>query len=86
MASRFVSLVDVTIADGNGQAVQTARAFGDRNSFTVFKLSEFVDYPTRIVGGLDIEALEPGTYTITYECELVTGERFTVRQFEFTVE
>ena len=86
MASRFVSLVDVTIADGNGQAVQTARAFGDRNSFNNFKLSEFVDYPTRIVGALDIEALEPGTYTITYECELVTGERFAVRQFEFTVE
>ena len=85
-SSRFISIVDVAITDAAGQAVQTARAFAERSHFTTFMLSEFVDYPTRFVGTLDIEALEAGTYTITYECELVTGERFTVRQFEFTVE
>ncbi len=86
IASRFISIVDVTVTDAAGQAVQTARAFGDRNSFFNFQLSEFVNYPTRIVGTLDVQALQSGTYTITYECELVTGERFTVRQFEFAVE
>lgn len=86
MSNYFISMVDITVTNASGEAVQTVRGFGDRNSFRNFQLSEFVDHPTRTVGGLDFAALEPGTYTITYECELSVGKRFTVRQFEFTVE
>lgn len=86
VSNYFVSIVDITITNASGEAVQTVRGFGDRNSFRNFQLSEFVDYPTRTVGELDIQALEAGTYTVTYECELATGERFTVREFQFTAE
>ena len=36
--------------------------------------------------GLDLEALQPGTYTCKYRCQVVTGESFAVREFTFTVE
>lgn len=86
LSNYFVSIVDITVTDAAGNAVQTVRGFGDRSSFRNFQLSEFEDHPTRTVGGLDVEALEPGTYTVTYECELSVGERFKVREFTFTVE
>ena len=36
--------------------------------------------------GLDLEALQPGTYTCKYRCQVVTGESFAVGEFTFTVE
>ena len=36
--------------------------------------------------GLKLEALQPGTYTCKYRCQVVTGESFAVREFTFIVE
>lgn len=82
----FISMVDVTITNEAGEILQQARAFGERKHFNTFKLSEFTDYPTRIVGELDVWALESGTYKATYEVELINGERFVVREITFTME
>jgi len=82
----FISIVDVTVKNAAGEVVQQVRGFGERAHFNTFLLTEFVEYPTRVVGGLDIEALEPGEYTVTYEVEVVTGERVVVRQITFTAQ
>lgn len=85
-STRFISIVDVTVKNAAGEVVQQVRGFGERAHFNTFLLTEFVEYPTRVVGDLDIEALEPGEYTVTYEVEVVTGERVTVRQITFTAQ
>ena len=85
-ANYFVSQVNVTIADASGNAVQTARAFGNRSDIYVFDLAEFTTNPTRTIGELDVSKLAAGTYTCTYDIELVTGYTTTIRQIEFTVE
>lgn len=85
-ANYFFSTVDVTIKNANGEALQTVRAFANRGDIYVFQLSEFVENPTRTVGGLDISKLAPGTYTCAYDVALVNGYSTTVRQIEFTVE
>ena len=85
-STHFISSVDVTVKNAAGEVVQQVRGFGERAHFNTFLLTEFVEYPTRVVGGLDIEALEPGEYTVTYEVEVVTGERVVVRQITFTAQ
>ena len=86
ISNQIISMVEITVTDEEGNQVQYARAFGDRHSFRNFQMTEFVDYPTRIVGGLDMEALKPGTYTFTYDATLSTGTKFTPRSFTYTVE
>ena len=85
-ANYFVSMVNVTIADASGNAVQTARAFGNRSNIYVFDLAEFTTNPSRTIGELDISKLAAGTYTCTYDIELANGYSTIIRQIEFTVE
>ena len=82
----FISLLDITVKNGAGEIVQQARGFTDRKSFNTFPLTEFIDNPTRTVGNVDVSLLEAGSYTVTYELELVNGQRFVVRELTFTVQ
>ena len=82
----FISLLDITVKNGAGETVQQARGFTDRKSFNTFPLAEFIDNPTRTVGNVDVSLLEAGEYTVTYELELVNGQRFVVRELTFTAQ
>ena len=82
----FISLLDITVKNGAGETVQQARGFTDRKSFNTLPLTEFIDNPTRTVGKVDVSLLEAGEYTVTYELELVNGQRFVVRELTFTAQ
>ena len=82
----FISLLDITVKNGAGETVQQARGFTDRKSFNTFPLAEFIDNPTRTVGNVDVSLLEAGSYTVTYELELVNGQRIVVRELTFTAQ
>lgn len=82
----FISLLDITVKNGAGEIVQQARGFTDRKTFNTLPLAEFIDNPTRTVGKVDVSLLEAGEYTVTYELELVNGQRFVVRELTFTAQ
>ena len=70
----------------NIHVVQQARAFSDRDSIRNFRLSGFVDDPTMVQGGVDVSLLPAGAYHISFVCQIVTGESFTVRQLQYICE
>lgn len=86
VSNYFISFVDVTVTDASGAVAQQARAFADRKSIRNFQLSEFTGDPNRIMGAVDTAQLAPGTYTVRFVCQIVTGQRFDVRQVTVTVE
>lgn len=86
VSNYFISFVDLVVKDAQGNVVQQARAFSDRDSIRNFKLSGFVADPTLVQGTADLSQLPAGTYDVTFVCQIVTGENFTVRQLQFVKE
>lgn len=85
-ATRFISAVTVTITDSEGNILQQcAGSPVSRDAYT-FDMQTFVDdRPEVLRGKLDLAALEAGTYHCTVNCRLVTGDNFTMRDFDFDI-
>lgn len=86
LSNYFISFVDFTVTDRQGNVVQQARAFPDRNDLRSFPLSEFIANPVMIQGKVDLSILPAGTYDVSFVCQIVTGERFPLRQLEYTCQ
>ena len=86
VSNYFISFVDCIVKDESGAVVQQARAFSDRDSIRNFRLSGFQADPTMVQGGVDVSLLPAGTYEISFVCQIVTGESFTVRQLQYICE
>lgn len=86
VSNYFISFVDCIVKDESGAVVQQARAFSDRDSIRNFRLSGFVDDPTMVQGRVDVSLLPAGAYEISFVCQIVTGESFTVRQLQYICE
>lgn len=86
VSNYFISFVDFIVKDAQGNAVQQARAFADRQSIRNFKVSELLGDPTQMQGSIDLSVLPAGTYDVSFVCQIVTGESFTVRQLQYTCE
>lgn len=86
VSNYFISFVDLVVKDAQGNVVQQARAFSDRDSIRNFKLSGFAADPTMVQGTVDLSLLPVGSYDVTFVCQIVTGESFTVRQLQFVKE
>ena len=85
-SNRGLDAVTVTISATEGQVVQscTARPWRSRTEDFAFRMAQFVeDGPERLLGSLDLRALQEGTYRCTVTARAVSGEVFTVRDFEF---
>ena len=83
-ATRCISHVTVTVADGTGNVVCQATAPAVRGKLTSFDMSLLAS-GQGVRGGVDVTTLKPGSYRCTTVCRLLTGEEFTVRDYDFTV-
>lgn len=85
-ATRFIDFVTVTLTDKDGNIVQQITASGNRGNPYTFQMNTFVtDYPEVLNGTFDLNALPSGTYRYRVLCRLVTGDEFTVRDYEVTL-
>ena len=85
-ATRFIDFVTVTLTDEDGNIVQQITASGNRGNPYTFQMNTFVtDYPEVLNGTFDLNALPSGTYRYRVLCRLVTGDEFTVRNYEVTL-
>lgn len=82
-----ISSVTITVTDEAGNPVQQATCYGHQEEMYRFSLSRFINPAEQSVmqGGIDLNALTPGSYRCTYVCQLSTGENITFRDFAFTV-
>lgn len=89
--NRMISNVTLTVTDSSGN-VQSVKAFAIRTStdqthaVNKFYMRNFLtEDPVKMIGSFDPYALAVGQYRCTVEALLSTGDRFTVRDFDFTV-
>ena len=86
-SNMYIDSVTITVFDSQAVAVQQATAGVTRNKNKDFEMVKFLeDAPECIRGKLDLQALSTGTYRCTAVCRLTTGQEFTVRDFEFSVQ
>ncbi|MBQ2741967.1 MAG: S-layer homology domain-containing protein [Oscillospiraceae bacterium] len=80
--------ITLDIADERGNNVQSATAYVSRKTgqYMSFDMQEFVTAkPVLVRGSVDMESLETGKYSCEVTVRLVTGQKITVRDFEFEV-
>ena len=89
--NRMISNVTLTVTDSSGN-FQSVKAFAIRTStdqthaVNKFYMRNFLtEDPVKMIGSFDPYALAVGQYHCTVEALLSTGDRFTVRDFNFTV-
>lgn len=83
----MMDCVTLDITDAAGTAVQNATAYVSRKTghYQSFDLQEFVTAEPQLVrGSVDVNALAAGNYHCTLTVRLITGEKITVRDYEFT--
>ena len=85
VTNRRISLVRITITDGNGEEVQTVTCYGREAEMYNFVIDRFTweTEQDSLQGGLDLDALPAGSYTVTYTCTIATKQTFTVGSFTF---
>ena len=84
-SNRRISLVRITITDANGEEVQTVTCYGREAEMYDFVIDRFTweTEQDSLQGGLDLDALPAGSYTVTYTCTIATKQTFTVGSFTF---
>ena len=84
-SNRRISLVRITITDANGEEVQTVTCYGREAEMYNFVIDRFTweTEQDSLQGGLDLDALPAGSYTVTYTCTIATKQTFTVGSFTF---
>lgn len=84
-SNRYIDCVTVTIADENGETVQEVTGRARRRFNKDFDMTRFVtENPGACLGSVDLSKLEAGNYQCTVTARLTTGDKFTVRTFDFT--
>lgn len=84
-SNRYIDCVSVTIADENGETVQEVTGRARRRYNKNFQMERFVtENPGACLGSVDLSKLSAGNYKCTVTARLTTGEKFTVRTFDFT--
>ena len=85
-SNRYIDCVTVTIADENGNTVQQVTGRARRRFNKDFDMTRFVtENPGACLGSVDLSKLSAGNYKCTVTARLTTGDKHTVRSFEFTV-
>ena len=89
--NRMITNVTMTITDAAGNS-QSVTGFAIRTStdkthaINKFYMTNFLtEDPVKMIGSIDPLALAVGNYRCTVEVVLSSGERFTARDFDFTV-
>lgn len=81
-----IDTVTVTITDESGKVVQEVIGHARRRYNKDFEMERFVtENPGACKGSVDVTTLESGSYHCTVTARLTTGEKFAVRDFDFTV-
>ena len=81
----YMDNVFVTITDQNGTVVQKLNMVAQRGGSKEINLETFsAEYPLRVQGALDPDALAPGQYRCTMTVRLGSEEEFIIRDFPFT--
>ena len=82
-----IASVTVTVSDAQDRPVQQATCNSLELEFFSFKLNRFLSDAQQdlLVGEIDLSALEPGTYTCTFDCRLSTGKVIRFRDFTVTL-
>ena len=84
-ATRFIGAVTVIISDANGDILQQCATNSPERNLYDFDMQRFAtDEPEVLRGSLDMTSLDSGTYHCKVICRLVSGDEFTVRDFDFT--
>lgn len=84
-SNRYIDCVTVTIADEAGETVQKVTGRARRRFNKDFDMTRFVtENPGACLGSVDLSKLSAGNYKCTVTARLTTGEKFTVRTFDFT--
>lgn len=82
----YIDCVTVTIADEAGNTVQEVTGRARRRYNKNFQMERFVtEKPGACLGSVDLSKLSAGNYKCTVTARLTTGDKFTVRTFDFTV-
>ena len=83
-----IALVRISITDANGEEVQTVTCYGREAEMYDFVMERFTweTEQSSLKGGLDLEALPAGSYTVTYTCTIATEQTFTIGSFTFNKE
>ncbi len=90
----MIADAEIVIKDDSGNVVQSSKVLPTRSaevyipsygqSFKI-DMSKFKTTEPGLIGGeIDIDKLEKGSYNCTLTVRLVSGEEFTVREFDFT--
>lgn len=83
-STRFIESVTIQICD-TSEIVQQCTASPVNRKLYTFDMQVFeTDRPEVFRGKLDFDALASGTYQCNVLCRLITGDVFTIRNFEFT--
>ena len=82
-----IASVTITITDAQGNAVQTATAYGQQDEMYKFSLVRFRSplEQTVMQGKIDLNELEKGAYHCTYTCRVATGKTVEFRSFDFEI-
>ena len=85
-SNRYIDCVTVTITDESGETVQEVTGRARRRFNKDYDMTRFVtENPGACLGSVALDKLEAGTYQCTVTARLTTGDKFTVRTFQFTV-
>lgn len=86
LSTRFMESVTIQILDASGNALQQCTASPINRQLYFFDLQNFKTERAEVLrGSIDPNTLTAGTYRCKLICRLITGDEFTVRDFEFTV-
>lgn len=84
-SNRYIDCVTVTIADENGQTLQEVTGRAKRRFNKDYDMTRFVtENPGACLGSVDLSKLESGNYKCTVTARLITGDKFTTRDFTFS--
>lgn len=82
-----MDMVKITITDKSGNVAQSSVCHPIRKTTYAFNMSQFLtDSEDQLVGVIETEYLPMGDYHCTVTARTVSGETFTAREFDFTVD
>ena len=85
-SNRYIDCVTVTVTDKDGNTVQDVTGRARRRFNKDFDMTRFVtENPGACLGSVDLSKLASGNYKCTVTARLTTGDKYTVRTFDFTV-
>lgn len=85
-SNRYIDCVTVTIADQSGKTVQEVTGRARRRFNKDYDMTRFTtENPGACLGSVDLAKLKAGNYKCTVTARLTTGDKFTVRSFDFTL-